>query len=62
MIQMEKGNQRITVITAEDEDESRMGTQGIRATKEEALALIQQGIDLWKAGHRPKDSKSIGLG
>ncbi len=62
MITMQKNNRQVTAITAEDEDESRMGLQGITATKEEGLSLVQEAIDAWKAGHKPTDDKKVGLG
>lgn len=40
----------VTVITAEDEDTSRMGWQGIDGTEEEAILMLDTAIEAWTAG------------
>jgi hypothetical protein len=40
----------ITLITAEDEAESHMGTQGIDATEEDALLALRAATNAWTSG------------
>lgn len=50
MITMERGDVSVTVITATDESEPRMGMQGIRATEADAVKLLRDVCSLWTAG------------
>lgn len=46
------GDDSITLITAEDEDEdeARMGIQGIDATEERAIEMLTRATALWESG------------
>jgi hypothetical protein len=50
VIQIETSADRVTLITAEDESEPRMGVQGIDATEETALRLLAATTSAWAAG------------
>lgn len=50
VIQIETPTDRVTVVTAEDESEPRMGVQGIDATEETALRLLAATTSAWAAG------------
>lgn len=48
MITLEEDNASITLITAEDEMESRMGLQGICATEKQAKNILLKANMLWR--------------
>lgn len=48
-ISIESG-ESITLITAEDEAEPRMGIQGIEATEQQAVDMLRRCIELWQSG------------
>lgn len=50
LVQMERGDDRVTLIAAEDESEPRMGIQGIDATEASALALLTEAQRAWCEG------------
>lgn len=50
MITLDAATCSVTVITAEDDTEPRMGIQGIDATEAEALALLLAVRTAWTAG------------
>lgn len=63
MIQLDSPTSRVTLITAEDEDEARMGVQGIDATEAEALSMLDAAVHFWREGAiLLADDTKIGLG
>lgn len=52
MITLDGPTSSLTLITAEDDTESRMGIQGIDATCLEAFALLNRAMKLWADGVR----------
>lgn len=50
VLQIDSDVARLTLITAEDEDEARMGVRGIDATEEQALELLATIVAAWKHG------------
>lgn len=44
------GKHSITLICAEDEDEPRMGIQGIESIEEEALHMLVRATEMWECG------------
>ena len=50
MIQIERADARITLITAEDEDGCRMGVQGITVTGQQAIELLAVATNAWRGG------------
>jgi hypothetical protein len=64
MIQLDRGDTRLTLITAEDEDEPRMGIQGIDATRAEALAMLSVVTKAWVAagGLTMEPAPNVGMG
>lgn len=64
MITFDLGDDSVTAITLEDEsDRSRMGIQGIDATAERALNLIDTALSMWELGELVfKNDKKVNMG
>jgi hypothetical protein len=62
MITIEDDNASVTAVADETSKESRTGLHGIRATGEQALALIDKAISLYKEGTlKFKDDEKISM-
>jgi hypothetical protein len=62
MITIEDKESSVTLITDETSSESCMGWQGVDATEENALRLIDQAISMWQTGKlKFKDDKKVGI-
>jgi hypothetical protein len=58
MITLEDEASSLTLITTEDED-SRMGIQGIAAREHQALDLLERATLAWELGHRTKPDHEV---
>lgn len=62
MITIEDDHASVTAVADEDSKESRTGLHGIRATGEQALALIDKAISLFEDGTlKFKDDKKVSM-
>ena len=62
LIQLDTPTDRVTCITAEDEDEPRMGVQGIDATADVAVSLLCAVSEAWRAGaFKMRESADVGM-
>lgn len=62
LIQLDTPTDRVTCITAEDEDEPRMGVQGVDATADAAVSLLCAATVAWRAGaFEMVESAGVGL-
>ncbi len=59
MITLDSPTASVTVITAEDSNESRMGFRSIDATADQAIELLRKARELWAQGLRTKEDSEV---
>jgi len=59
MITLEDDRSSLTLITAEDDPQSRMGIQGIDAREHQAHDLLERAMHAWRIGLRPQPDQEV---
>jgi hypothetical protein len=62
VIQLDAPDARLTLITAEDETEPRMGVQGIDATVDQAQGLLIAATEAWREGRVTLSTANASMG